>query len=471
MSHAPLVSHPSDGAVRPVVSPTIVTRQLIATEHRDRGPVHTAITAPAGEPSASVDDDGPPFPALANLAHGSYVIVRDSRSPHRTLQTAQVLPDLPFFGVVGTIGSEDPVDFYRLDLSAGAFAMEFGLVSHQTGSPVPLQLQIFNGSGQLLTSWTTSGQGTQAVEAQLSAQAAGSTIYFGISAAVASGAAGFSQPIRYQLWVGLQSTLDQSQTASDPTAAPISAMTALPASASATTPLAPIGLLSSQAVLPGAAAVGGTTSAPASGLAVGSLAIRSGTPYAGVLSSADSRSADERELDTVVQSEWAGQSRAQSADQHPELVELASVSGREQEPSDLVAMNGPGGFSVLEAVAFGHPRKTRDASVNDSVAPPPGEFTGIPIAADTFLLDPVRLADTRPTARENRSDSDQVWRGFPIPVFSMLSLAGAFTLNAILSQPLAGFNFVASHLDALRRQPLPRRRRRSGGDPGAGPAT
>ena len=40
-------------------------------------------------------------------------------APHHTLATAQDFPNLPFVGVVGTLGSGDPIDLYRVTLNAG----------------------------------------------------------------------------------------------------------------------------------------------------------------------------------------------------------------------------------------------------------------------------------------------------------------------------------------------------------------
>jgi hypothetical protein len=52
------------------------------------------------------------------------------------------------------------------------------------------------------------------------------------------------------------------------------------------------------------------------------------------------------------------------------------------------------------------------------------------------------------------------WEEFPIPVFSSLGLATVFTLNAVLSQPIAGFDYLTSRLDAIRRPLIERKDRR-----------
>jgi hypothetical protein len=58
---------------------------------------------------------------------------------------------------------------------------------------------------------------------------------------------------------------------------------------------------------------------------------------------------------------------------------------------------------------------------------------------------PVTEADLTaqsPTLRVGR------WGKSPVSVFSGLGLATVFTLNALLSQPIAGFDYLASRMDA-----------------------
>ena len=90
----------------------------------------------------------PILPGIPGLPQADYVVVSETKAPHHTLATAQELPDLPYFGVVGTLGSGDPIDLYRVTLGSGAARLNFGLESDQSALTVPMQLQVFDGSGQ-----------------------------------------------------------------------------------------------------------------------------------------------------------------------------------------------------------------------------------------------------------------------------------------------------------------------------------
>ena len=100
-------------------------------------------------------------PQPADLSPVDYTIVPESKSPHHTPSTAQSLPDLPYFGVIGTTATGDAIDLYRLTLNDGAGRLEFSLVSTEVGQTAPVQFQIFDGSGHLLGAWSSGGQGSR----------------------------------------------------------------------------------------------------------------------------------------------------------------------------------------------------------------------------------------------------------------------------------------------------------------------
>ena len=89
--------------------------------------------------------------------------------------------------------------------------LNFGLVSDQAAPTVPVQLQVFDGSGQMLGEWSLSGQAATSLFGGLGALPAGSTIYFGITAGNPSSPGGPSAAIDYQLWVGLQSATSRAR--------------------------------------------------------------------------------------------------------------------------------------------------------------------------------------------------------------------------------------------------------------------
>jgi hypothetical protein len=144
------------------------------------------------------------FPGLPSPRSVSYVIAAETNAPHHTLASAQNLPDVPYFGVVGSIVPGDPIDLYRMTLGAGATGVDFGLVSRQSAPTVPLQFWLYDGSGRLLGEWSTGGPGIPSFRLELGAQPAGSTLYLGITAGNPGGSGGPSAAVDYQLWVGRQ---------------------------------------------------------------------------------------------------------------------------------------------------------------------------------------------------------------------------------------------------------------------------
>ncbi len=184
-----------------------------------------------------------PYPSSVGrhgLARGSYTVVSETKAPHDTLARAQVLPDLSFFGVVGTIRTGDAVDLYRLTLNEKAEELDFGLAFQTNGQVAAIEFQIFDGAGQLLGEWTSGEQGASVVFAQLGPQAAGSTLYLGISAGNQGGAAALSAGVTYQLWVSRESATDQSAgSPQNSSTVPIATLSSTPAGA--LTPLAAVG--------------------------------------------------------------------------------------------------------------------------------------------------------------------------------------------------------------------------------------
>ncbi len=136
-----------------------------------------AAAMPAQSPGD--DDDDSTYPtsdatpilplklARSNLLPGSYIVVAETKAPHHTLATAQRLPDLAFFGVVGAISASDGVDFYRLTLNENADQINFGIAFENSGQTAAIDFQILNEEGQLLGEWSSDQGGSSVLLAQL----------------------------------------------------------------------------------------------------------------------------------------------------------------------------------------------------------------------------------------------------------------------------------------------------------------
>ncbi len=231
-----------------------------------------------------------------------YVVVPETNRPHHTLGTAQGFPNLPFVGVVGTLGSGDPIDLYRVTLNAGVVRLEFGFESNQSAPTIPVQLLVFDGSGHLLGEGALGGQGgATSLYGGLGALPAGSTVYFGITGGYSSGSAGPSTSTGYQLWVARQ-----------PNSPPTTAPSADPAgSPSAISPglAAPPPASTGRGVQPSSGGSQATPGSPAdeSGglrVAVGSPAMRSARPPGGLLSDGEPAPPAASDFHAVVNKEW-----------------------------------------------------------------------------------------------------------------------------------------------------------------------
>jgi hypothetical protein len=401
--------------------------------------------------------DGTTLPGIPGLPRARYVIVPETKAPHQTFTTAQVLPNLPYFGVVGTLGSGDPIDLYRLTLNAGAGGLNFGLVSDQSAPTIPMQLQVFDGSGRLLGEWSLGGQGTTSLYAGLGVLPAGSTIYFGITAGNPSGSGGPSTSIGYQLWVGRQSATDSSTTA-------LGAGTTGSSSAIAPGIASPLPASTGLAALPSSGNSPSTPTPPPTGsgglrVAVGSPATRSAGPSGGLLSEGDPAPAVASDFSAAVNKDWDESSLTGPTARPADKVETTELSGREREPDALMIIHGPGGFPLLGAVALGHRRGNPTAGMGDFATPAAISYEDFQTEAQALpAVSQTPLPEDTITA-QSRSFHDRPWGRFSVPVFSGLGLATVFTLNAVLSQPMAGFDYLTSRLDSDdRTQPYRRDR-------------
>jgi hypothetical protein len=458
------VARPITATTKAIERFALHTRAQDATLHRLRR--DNGASTQAAQPGD--DDPTDPESALTLLSlasvefaarpDGSYVVVLENKNPHHTRASAQVLPDLPFFGVVGTLSTSGAIDVYRLTLNENADQLNFGLAFQSNGSTGPMNLQVFNGAGQLLGEWSAGGQGTSVLLAQLGPQAVGSTFYLSISAGNPLGLAASSAGISYQLWVSRESATDPTLgfSQSSPNA-PASAIS--PLSSGALTPLAALAAGPMSGMTAASAAVPATTaSGSVASIAVGSPATRAGRPSVEALSSGDSERATERDLEAVAQTESSEQAVASSAIEKPNANDSRSM----QDDGVLVAMNGPSGYALLAAVAVGHRRRIPAATSlsSDFVAtPPPAESAPEPRVER--IAPPVNAIVAEQTLVADRSTRHGLWDRLPKTLFSGLGPAIVFTVNAVLSQPFAGFDYLAARFDWNRGK---RRRIRGGAE-------
>ncbi len=420
--------------------------------------------APSGYDNSSPGTPGstrfqPSSVGIPGLTGASYTVVLETKAPHHTVATAQVLPDLSFFGVVGTLSTSDTIDLYRLTLNEKAEELNFGLAFQSDGSFVPIDFQIFNGTGQLLGEWSSGDAGASALVAQLGPQAAGSTFYLGISTGNQGALAASSAGVNYQLWVSRESATDQS--AASPQDSPtVPTASASASSAGALTPLAAMGTAPARG-LPAATATappdssGGTAIA----VAVGSPAMQTGRPSVEASSSGDSDLLAQRDV-AAATDQGMDEQRLSAAIETRQASDPGSRLESNPDADALVAMNGPGGFALLGAVALGH-RPTNRAPIAteaDVAASQPAQVPALEIAAGDIAPTSNMVLTAEKTSIEEGSIGARLWDRLPDSLFSGLGLAFAFTLNATLSQPFAGFDFIASRFDAIRGN----RRRRKG---------
>jgi hypothetical protein len=383
-------------------------------------------------------------------AQAPYVVVAETTSPHHTLQTAQNLPDLSYFGVVGTIGSRDRADLYRLNLATGAARLDFSLASSELGQAVPLQFELFDGSGRALGAWTSTGQAND-LHVELSNLPGGTTIYLGVTAGSASGGGASGQAIDYQLWVDHEA----GPGAASATATALTAETAtgiMPVTGSA------MGSATGQGSAPPPAVDGQANPGAAQGLAnaalvaVGSASVRSARPSGGLLSDVDPTPPPARDFNAAVNKDWDG--RSSSLRTSGDVIEArpALQSAKENEPDALVVVNGPGGFPLVGAVAIGHRRRATATDVGDFAT---SQAIGEPSTEPNQGIDArilVARSDNQPAEANERAFfqamSTRDLAEYPVSVYSGLGLAMAFTLNAVFSQPIAGFDYLPSRHDA-----------------------
>jgi hypothetical protein len=165
----------------------------------------------------------------------------------------------------------------------------------------------------------------------------------------------------------------------------------------------------------------------------------------------------------MINKEWDEKSVNGPTPREGKDAETTALSGRENEPDSLVVINGPGGFPLLGAVAVGHRRPNPATDVGDFTIPrAEGELAvTVPerLAGQEILaVSEIPMTEGGDTTRTGPR-SDRVGWTLPVSLFSGLGLATVFTLNALLSQPIAGFDYLTRRLDAAVRGESSRKQR------------
>jgi hypothetical protein len=397
------------------------------------------------------------------LAKAAYVLVPEMKAPHRTFSTAQVLPDLPYFGVVGTLGAGDLIDLYRLTLNAAAAQVDFEVSFSQFVATIPMHFTLFDASGQVLGEWSTGSAGAASLHAELNGLPPGSTVYAGISIGNSGGSAWASATSDYQLWVSIQSTSDGSTSATSAgTAVPTSAV-ALGIGLSLTAP-------TNLAVQSSTGNSQATAPSPANDqagtpVAVGSPAMRSARPAGGLLSDGNPAPPAARDFSAAVNKEWDEPSLTGAAPRVGSDIQPTALAEREKESDALVVTRGPGGFPLLGAVAIGHRPRNSALDLGDfspirasrNVDPK----VAVGVVAQDFVVTSDIAANEPGDQATSQALSGRGWAKYSVSVFSGLGLATVFTLNAVFSQPIAGFDYLTSRMEGVRaRLKFPTGRRR-----------
>src|SRR5271157_1730912 len=396
-------------------------------------------------------------PGLAGLPQGNYVIVPETSTHHDTIASAQVLPDLPYFGVVGTLDAGDEIDLYQLTLDSIPARLDFGLVIQGSGARVPATFQILDGSGKVLGTWNLDSPGNSSIQVDLERLSPGSTLYLGVSAGNSSTPVGAFGTVDYQLWVAQQPALRLTSSSIGNSISPALALSAI---SPLVIPLAALGLSSPQGVSAAALTAPGTVSVTAS-VTVGSLAIRSAGASRGLLTNDEPAPLAVQGSATSAPQDVAAGSLARPESERegePRPGEPA-VAGRDPEASVVVST---GGFPLMGATAVGYWRwrGTDPEAVPEMTAPALEarsegvESTGNP---DLDGRPAVLLAEGEVIAKE-QAVRLQAWSGFRVSVFSGLGVATVWTLNAVLSQPIAGYDYLTARLYRSRIRAFSRRK-------------
>jgi hypothetical protein len=291
-----------------------------------------------------------------DLADTPYVIVPEIAGPHSTMAAAQVLPDLPYFGVVGTLQRGAVADMFQIGIDPSLPALQLNVQIRQPAGDPGETIWLFDAEGQTLAEWTLGGTSQANVEDMaLNIANIDGAVFLGIGGPAFNSAAGGQPALGYQFWVSREeaptstSTDDMSAEATGQAQAPTPPVTAGPVNAStvqaASAPAAAIIALptGAQNLVPAGPVAGPRL------VATSALPALSAAPSGGLLSLGDPTFAIDSRLISPVVAPEVGEREAT-----PPVPELApSPEGAEanlgstvNDGAPVVMLHGPGGFPL-----------------------------------------------------------------------------------------------------------------------------
>jgi hypothetical protein len=438
-------------AARPRTDPIPAEIRSLPAPEGVPSPSDSSAPSLLADPQETDPRDGDPRPVDLTVAGGGsarppYSVVDEIGTPHGTSASAQGLPSLPFFGVIGTFGSGDTLDVYRLPVGRGVSEIEFDLFASSVAASGSVRFVVFTGSGQVLGHWSSGDfPGTQYVGADLGGTSRDSALFLGIEMA---GSTNSAASIDYQLWVTMLGVLVQ-PTASEGVSQPAPPLVAGPFVASMNFSASELAAAPSRGDPAPSSARLPSSSGSEIRLATGPLPARSAAPLGGATAADRDPAPDARS--SGLSATFDHDDRViRTADLAPvKEPRIRPDSSRDEGARALVALRGPGGSPLLGAAAIGRWRSNTSAAT----VPAPDELasgleTVSPSEAPSLdlagVLPHVCVLSPNPAISPARTDSE-VHNG--TPVSPTLGLAIAVTLNALFSDPCAGFDVLASHLD------------------------
>ena len=430
---------PSEGPYLPAAQPTKAVKLSTA-------PPLSASKDPATDYDGGSTGSPDVTPDPAGLPQANYVIVRETSTPHNTLASAQVLPDLRYFGVVGTLAAGNGIDLFRLAIDNIPDRLDFGLVMQASGASVPATLQILDGSGHVLGTWNLGAAGNSSIQVDIGKLSPGSSLYLGLSAGNSSTPVGAFGTVEYQLWVAREPALQlTSPTIGSPTQLPLALTVLTPL----LIPLTAVGLPSPQGVSAAALTAPVSVSATSS-VTVGSLAIRSAGASRGLLSDDEPAPLAVQEASTSAPQEVAAGSLARAESEHGGELRPGEPAAAGRDPGASVVLISTGGFPLMGATAVGYWRERGpDHEAVSGITGPALEerSNGAESIGDPDLVArPAELPAEGETIAEGQAFRLRTWGGLPVSVYSGLGVATVLTLNAVLSQPIAGYDYLTARL-------------------------